>query len=133
MQNAELASSETIQRFNTEFDTNYALVALGQPSGITKYYGSFAKMCVQSREQKKPILLLVTKNNSRVCFKHALTGLASADAALEIIDDSFIFTGFTTEHPPLIQLASLINLGNSQAAFYFVVVQHDAKVQFLRR
>ena len=76
----------------------------------------------------------MTRNNSRACFKHALTGLGSADAAVEMIADSFIFTGFTTERPPLIQLTSFVNLGSAvQAALYLVVVQHDAKVQFLRR
>ena len=69
MQNAEMASTDTIQRFNRDFDTNYAIVALGQPCVITKYFGSFSKMLLKSREQKKPILLLVTKSNSRDSFK----------------------------------------------------------------
>ena len=50
-----------------------------------------------------------------------------------MIAEGFIFSGFTVEQPPIEQLANLINLGGSQAALYFVVVQHDAKVQFLRR
>ena len=73
------------------------------------------------------------QNNSRECFRHALTNLANADAAQEMIAEGFIFSGFTVEQPPIEQLANLINLGGSQAALYFVVVQHDAKVQFLRR
>ena len=56
-----------------------------------------------------------------------------ADAAIEMIVERFIFVGFTTEHPPLEQFANIIDLGESQAAFYFIVVQHDAKVQMLRR
>lgn len=134
MQNAELASSETIQRFNTDFDTNYATVASGTRCGITKYLGSFQKMCVKSREQKKPILLLITRTNSRDCFKQALEGLAQADAVQEMVEEGFIFTGFTIDRPPLVQLENFINLSSSaQAALYFVVVSYEAKVQFLRR
>ena len=103
MQNAELASQETIQRFNADFDANYAHVVAGQQQefSVTKYVGSFAKMCSKSREERKPIVLLVTKTNSRECFRHALTNLAKADAAQEMIAEGFIFSGFTIEHPPL--------------------------------
>lgn len=73
------------------------------------------------------------KNSTPECFKEALTPLISADAAIEMIVEKFVFTGFTTESPPVEQLASIMNLGDSQAALYFVVVQHDAKVQLLKR
>jgi hypothetical protein len=45
-----------------------------------------------------------------------------------MITEKFIFTGFSMRQLPLEQLSTLINLGTHQAAFYFVVVQHDAKV-----
>ena len=88
---------------------------------------------MMSRQRKKPILALVMKDASPESFREALTPLVSAEAAREMIIEKFIFTGFTTESPPIEQLASIINLGDSQAALYFVVVQHDAKVQLLKR
>ena len=56
-----------------------------------------------------------------------------AEAAVQIISDKFIFTGFSLAQPPIEDFAHIINLGDHQAAFYFVVVQHDAKVQLMRR
>jgi len=50
-----------------------------------------------------------------------------------MIRESFILAGFTLETPPIEQLGNIINLGSAHAALYFVVVQHDAKVQMLRR
>lgn len=50
-----------------------------------------------------------------------------------MIKESFLFAGFSAAQPPIEQFADLINLGTAQAILYFVVVQHDAKVQMLRR
>jgi hypothetical protein len=58
-------------------------------------------MCITSREQKKPILALVQKDTTAGCFRHALTALVSADAAIEIIVEKFIFTGFSMRHLPM--------------------------------
>ena len=77
--------------------------------------------------------MLVMRDTNPACFRHALSALVLADAAQKMISDSFILCGFSLAQPPIEQLGSLINLGNAQAALYFVVVQHDAKVQLLRR
>ena len=85
-------------------------------------------MCVQAREQKKPILTLVLQETTPECFRHALTAVVSTDAAIEMITEKFIFTGFSMRQLPVEQLSTLINLGTHRAALYFVVVQPDAKV-----
>ena len=51
-------------------------------------------MCVNSREQKKPILALVMRESTEACFTEALTTLVRADAVQEMIKEKFIFTGF---------------------------------------
>lgn len=81
-----------------------------------------------SRKDKKPILALVTLNSFNETFRDAITPLVQADAVRDLIKNRFIFSGFSLSHPPLEQLAQIISLGNSQAALYFIVVQHDAKV-----
>ena len=93
-------------------------------------------MCVTSRQRKKPIMVLVMRNETEECATQALTSLVQAESVREMIEARFIFAGFTLEHPPIEQLANLISLGQNptdHAALYFVVVSHDAKVQLLRR
>lgn len=74
------------------------------------------------------MMILVLKDASADCFRQAMTSLVAADAAIDIINENFIFAGFTLAQPPLEQLSSLVNLGTANAVLYFVVVQHDAKV-----
>ena len=91
-------------------------------------------MCVTSRMRKKPIPTLVMRDESQECANHALTSLVQAESVREMIEASFIFAGFTLEHPPIQQLATLISLGQANhAALYFIVVSHDAKVKLLKR
>ena len=73
------------------------------------------------------------RESTEDCFTEALTTLVRADAVQEMIKEKFIFTGFAMSQPPVEQFAEIIALGNAQATLYFVVVQHDAKVQLLRR
>ena len=68
-------------------------------------------MCVTSRLRKKPILTLIMRDESEECAEQALTSLIQAESVREMIESRFIFAGFTLEHPPIEQLANLINLG----------------------
>lgn len=128
MVNVERASAECLLRFRNQFEDNYKEVTNGTASPITCFCNSFPRMCVNSREQKKPMLILVVKESTPECFRQALTALASADAATELISEKFLFAGFSLAQPPIEQFSMMINLGAAQAVLYFGVVQHDAKV-----
>ena len=50
-----------------------------------------------------------------------------------MINERFILSGFALDSAPVEQLRQAISLGNAEATLYFAVVQHDAKVQMLRK
>ena len=126
----ERASAESLLRFKAHFVTNYRRMSqVDQLPNLDCFTQSFPLMCVTSRRRKKPIMVMVMRDETEECATHALTSLIQAESVREMIEARFIFAGFTLEHPPIEQLANLISLGQqNHAALYFVVVSHDAKV-----
>ena len=106
---------------------------IGEQLRLQLFAESFQRLCMKARRDKKPILVLVTRNQQDECFRQAITPISQAEAARDMINERFILSGFSLDSAPVEQLRQAISLGNAEATLYFAVVQHDAKVQMLRK
>ena len=99
IQNTERVSAEVLTRYRNTFNEKQRQIA-EQPEGplrLDLVADSFPRICVRSREQKKPILMLVQRNLTDQCFRDALTQLVQADAVIDLITEKFLFLGFSLE------------------------------------
>ena len=69
LQNLEQSSAEAMQLFKQTFEENCARMVAGQAPRIECYAQSMYRLCIESRRQKRPVMLLVTRNQDDECFQ----------------------------------------------------------------
>ncbi len=67
-------------------------------------------------------MVLVLRDAGNETWAEALQPLTQSEAATDLIRQKFYFTGFAMDSPLVEQLSNLVNLGESRAALYFVIV-----------
>ena len=91
-------------------------------------------MCMTSIRSKRPILALVLKEGTPDDFRAGLTSFTRTEAAVELIADKFIFTGFDMTEPPMPAFETLVQLSDTtRAVLYFAVVNHEMKVKLMKK
>ena len=80
------------------------------------------------------MLVLVLREGSPEDFRAGLTTFTRTESVNELINNSFLFTGFDMSNPPLPAFETLISMPeNCSAVLYFAVVTHEMKVQFMKK
>lgn len=94
---------------------------------------SFTKLCLETRQQHKPILLIVQRDSSTEAWAASLSLLDAVESG-NIIKKHFIIAGFDLTSPPVENMAQLVRVEPPvMSAVYFVFVNHENKVQLFKR
>ncbi len=67
-------------------------------------------------------MVLVLRDVGNETWADALQPLVQSEAATDLIRQKLFFTGFGMDSPLVEQLSNLVNLGETRAALYFVIV-----------